>query len=338
MTTLRTRLCEQYGLEAPIVSAAMGFVALPELACAISNAGGLGFIGASPEPPPVLSARIAALRAGTKKPFGVGFIIATSGLGEFVTHDHITVCAASRVPVVSFHWAVPPSAWIRELHDAGTKVWVQAHSLELAREAVEVGADAIIAQGSEAGGHNRNREQRTLELLVHLRAALPAKIVLLAAGGIATGQRLAEAVLAGADGAWIGTRFVASLESHAHPGFKERLVKADLHATVVQTVFGPEWPEQPQRVLRVRALAESAQREPSVIGHTTLFPGVLDAPYDMPKHSAIVPTRATVGDLEEMDMPAGSDSAALVREVLPAAEIVRELVRDASAALVRPER
>ncbi len=338
MTTLKTRLCEQYGLEAPIVSAAMGFVALPELALAVSNAGGLGFIGASPEPPPALSARIAALRAGTKKPFGVGFIVATSGLGEFVTHDHIAICAASQVPVVSFHWAAPPAAWVRELHDAGTKVWVQAHSLELAREAVAVGADAIIAQGNEAGGHNRNREHRALELFARLRAALPAKTLVLAAGGIANGARLAEALLAGADGAWIGTRFVVANESHAHAGYKDRLVKAGPDATVVQTVFGPEWPEQPQRVLNVRALREPRPHEPAVIGHTALFPGVLDAPYDLPKHSAIVPTRATTGDLEEMDMPAGSDSAALVQRIEPAADIVRELVRDATAALAHAER
>lgn len=334
--SLATRLTEEYGLSHPIANAAMAFVGLPELAIAVSNAGGLGFIGASPEPPPVVQARIRALRAGTSKPFGVGFIIASSPLGEFVTQDHIDICASARVPVVSFHWDIPPTSWVDELHAAGTKVWVQAHSVEFALRAVAVGVDAIIAQGLQAGGHNRNRTLPTEALLLQIRRAIPKKTLVLAAGGIANGRRLARALLAGADGAWVGTRFVASRESHASQGYKDRLVMAGGGATRFQTRFGPEWPDQQQRVLEVRAVTEPVSNEPLVVGHTVLFPGVSNQPYDMPKYSAIIPTRDTTGDLEEMDMPAGSESTFLIDSVKSAPEIIAEMVQDANTALEQP--
>jgi NAD(P)H-dependent flavin oxidoreductase YrpB (nitropropane dioxygenase family) len=330
---IRTRLTEQYDITHPITNAAMGFVALPELAAAVSNAGGLGFIGASPEPPPVVAARIAAVQAATSNPFGVGFIIASSPLGEFVTADHIAICAAARVPVVSFHWGIPPVAWVNQLHAAGTKVWVQAHSVQYARQAVAAGADAIIAQGVQAGGHNRNDGLPTNILSGLIQHAIPRNKLVLAAGGVANGLNLAKALLLGADGAWVGTRFVASTECYANQGFKQRIVAGGIGATIVQNRFGPEWPDQPQRVLKVRATTEPLRTTPAQIGSTLLFPGVVNAPYPMPKYSAIVPTRDTTGDLEEMDMPAGSESTIIVRDIKPAAAIINEMSSVASVLL-----
>jgi len=136
-----------------------------------------------------------------------------------------------------------------------------------------------------------------------------------------------RAIRAGADGGWSGTVFVAATESYANTGYKQRLINAHGdNATILQTRFGPEWPGQPQRVLRVRATTERLSTTPTTIGSTLLFPGVLNVPYTMPKYSAIVPTRDTTGDLEEMDMPAGAKSVRAVRAVRPAAAIVNDFI------------
>ena len=328
--SLDTRLVREYGVRFPIVSAGMAFVGLTDLAAAVSNAGGIGVYGAAPEPPPVVDARVAELAARAAGPFGVDFIIASTPLGEFTTQDHIDVVAARRVPIVVFHFGVPPRGWVDQLHAAGSRVWVQAGSVDLAQGAADVGADAIIAQGASAGGHNRNLTIPTLALLSMIRAQVRGHHLILAAGGIADGESLVRALHTGADGAWMGTRFVASAEAYAHPDYKARLVRAKgRNATTFTTVFGPEFPGRPQRVLRNRAVTSPPSTEPPVIGTTTLFPGVVDAPYQMPKYSAIVPTRDTQGDLDEMDMPAGSESILAIDQVRPAGEIVADVIADA---------
>lgn len=327
MESLSTRLSREFGLRVPLASAGMGFVGLTDLAVAVSNAGALGVYGVGAEPPPVFAARIQAIRAQTSGPYGVGFLLATSGLGPFTTQDHIDIAAGARVPVVAFHWDVPSPAWVGQLHAAGSKVWVQTGDVEVALQAVAAGADGIIAQGRSAGGHNQNSMIPTWRLLQRMRHALPPEILLLAAGGVADGPSLVRAIRAGADGGWAGTVFVAAVESYAHPDYKARLVAAHApDATHLTTVFGPEWPDQLQRVLRNRATSEPPSEMPPIIGETTLFPGVQDVPYAMPKNSAIIPTRDTVGDLEEMDLPAGARSVQAVRAVRPAAEIVADFI------------
>ncbi|MEA2692435.1 MAG: nitronate monooxygenase [Acidobacteriota bacterium] len=328
--SLHTRLVRDYGIRYPIVSAGMAFVGLPELVVAVSNAGGLGVYGAAPEPPPVVDARLSAIASQTSHPFGVDFIIASGPMGDFTTQDHIDIAAAHRVPVVVFHFNLPPKTWVDQLQAAGSRVWVQAGAVDIAEQAAALGCDAIIAQGNSAGGHNHNQTIPTLTLLARVRERLPRRCLLLAAGGIADGQSLVRALRAGADGGWIGTRFAASTESYAHPGYKARLVNAKgKHATTFTTVFGPEFPNASQRVLANRAATEPPSTQPPIIGSTLLFPGVVNAPYDMPKDSAIVPTRDTTGDFEEMDMPAGSESVLETVRVEPAAEIIAEIVTEA---------
>lgn len=328
--SLHTRLVREYDIRYPIASAGMAFVGLPELVVAVSNAGGLGVYGAAPEPPPVVDARLAAIASQTSHPFGVDFILATGPLGDFTTQDHVDVAAAHRVPVVVFHFDLPRQSWVDQLQAAGSRVWVQAGSVDVAVQAVGLGCDAIVAQGSSAGGHNHNQTIPTLDLVQRIRPRLPRHCLLLAAGGIADGHSLVRALRAGADGGWIGTRFAASTESYAHPGYKARLVQAKgRHATKFTTVFGPEFPGATQRVLANRAATEPPTTQPPIIGSTLLFPGVVNAPYDMPKDSAIVPTRDTTGDLEEMDMPAGSESVLEIVRVQPAAEILDEIVTEA---------
>jgi enoyl-[acyl-carrier protein] reductase II len=345
-TQLQTRLSHELGLRVPLASAGMAFVSLAELTSAVSNAGALGVYGVGGEPPPVFAARLAAIQAQTTRPFGVDFILATSSMGPFTTQDHIDIAAAARVPIVVFHFGVPSAAWVAQLHAAGSKVWAQTGDVNVALQAVAAGADGIVAQGRSAGGHNRNATVPTLRVVERMRRALPPSIFVLASGGIADGDSLVRALRAGADGGWAGTAFVAATESYAHADYKARLVAAHTPtATQLTTVFGPEWPGQPQRVLRNRATTEQPRTTPVTIGQTTLFPGVLNVPYTMPKYSAIVPTRDTTGDLEEMDMPAGSRSVLAVRNIRPAAAIVddfidgarRALEHDARAELAEPD-
>jgi NAD(P)H-dependent flavin oxidoreductase YrpB (nitropropane dioxygenase family) len=328
--SLDTRLVREYGIRHPLVSAGMAFVGLPDLAVAVSNAGGIGVYGASPEPPPVVDARVAELASRVSGPFGVDFIIASTPMGDFTTQDHIDVVAGRGVPIVVFHFDVPPVAWVDQLHQAGSRVWVQVGAPDVARRAVSAGADLIVAQGRSAGGHNHNQTIPTRALVHMLRAQLPEEILILAAGGIADGFSLVAALEAGADGAWMGTRFVAATESYAHPGYKARIAAAKgRSATAFTTRFGPEFPGQPQRVLANRAVTAPISTEPPVVGKTRLFPGVLDVPVEMPKYSALVPTRDTSGDLEEMDMPAGSESVLQIAHVRPAAQIIADIIAEA---------
>jgi NAD(P)H-dependent flavin oxidoreductase YrpB (nitropropane dioxygenase family) len=337
-TSLHTRLSTEFGLRVPLASAGMAFVSLSELTPAVSNAGAIGVYGVGGEPPPVFATRLQTIQQRVRGVYGVDFILAESANGPFTVQEHINIARDARVPIVVFHFDVPSRAWVNQLHEVGTTVWVQTGDVNVARQAVAVGADGIVAQGRSAGGHNKNATIPTFRLVEQLRRALPRETFILAAGGISNGESLVRAIRAGADGGWAGTVFVAATESYAHPGYKNRLIAAHgPHATQFTTVFGPEFPGQPQRVLRNRGTAFPTARLPSRIGNTLLFPDVLDVPYEMPKHSAIVPTRDTEGDLDEMDMPAGSESINDVRRVRPAAQIVDDFIEDGRRACERDD-
>ncbi len=332
---LRTRLTEEYGIEAPIVLAPMGFVAMPPLVAAVSNAGGLGLLGASSGPPPVLAEMIRAVRSMTSAPFGAGFLVVETAFGSGTTDEHIAIAVAERLPVVMFHWNLPSRAWMDQLHRGGTRVWIQAGSVERAREAVALGADAVVCQAAEAGGHNRSTTPLVSLLPAMVHAIRPVPVV--AAGGIGDGRALAAALLLGADAASLGTRFVASSEANAHAEYQRRIVAAEAGDTVFTLIFGPEWPDGRVRTLRNRVVDEwrgrddrtPPQPEPPVcIGTTRLG----DVEYRMPKLSAVLPTPETSGDFEEMCLLAG-ESAAVVSAVAPAGEIVRQLVAEAESLL-----
>jgi nitronate monooxygenase len=335
---MQTRLTREYGLRHPFVGAGMGFVAHERLAAAVTNAGGLGFIGASPDPPASLPVMVERLRRLTSGPFGVDLICAELPQGPAATDEHVERCLELGVGLVAFHHDVPPRRWVDRLTAAGASVWMQVSSFELASAAVELEVDGLVVQGAEAGGHTRSTTP-LLTLLGGMRERYPG-LLLLAAGGIANGVRAAAALRAGADGVWVGSRLVASEEAHAHPEYKRRLVESG-GETVVTTAYGPEWPNQPYRVLPSRTVRTWAGREhqipdppppPAVIGRTRLFPHSVNAPYDMPKFSAVVPTPETSGDWEEMAFPA-CGGAALIGDVKPAGQIVEEMMSEAGALL-----
>jgi enoyl-[acyl-carrier protein] reductase II len=222
------------------------------------------------------------------------------------------------------------------LHAAGVRVFEQVGSTVDARRAAGDGVDVIVAQGQEAGGHNYG----TLPTfaLVPLVADAVAPTPVLAAGGVADGRGLAAALMLGADGVWVGTRFVATTESQAHDGYKARLVAASGTATALTGIFGPENPAfNPTRVLRNRVVTEWHDRlaeigpEQPLIGHTELG----GTRVEVRRFSNLVPMRgATTGDLEEMALLAGQ-GVGLVDTVEPAAAVVESMTAQARALLGR---
>jgi NAD(P)H-dependent flavin oxidoreductase YrpB (nitropropane dioxygenase family) len=328
-----SRFTERYGIELPLVSAGMGEVAGPALAAAVSEAGGLGFLAGSPGPPAALAAAIAETRRRTARPFGVNLLVDDS-VTDLGTEGHIDVCREARVPVVSFHWHRPPDAWVERLHAAGARAWMQVGSLRAAREAAAHGFDALLVQGAEAGGHNRSRAGLVALVPAVVDACAPLPVV--AAGGIADGRGVAAALALGADAVSVGTRFVASREAHAHPEWQRRIVAASVDDVARTCIFGPEWPDQPMKVIRNRVVAEWEGRgertpwgePPREIGRRLVGP----EPYAMPRFSALLPTPDTTGDFDEMCLAAG-ESAGLVGEVEPAGAIVRRLMEEARAVI-----
>src|ERR1700754_873678 len=251
VAALSTRLTHEYGHRHPFVGAGMGFIAHEQLAAAVTNAGALGVLGASPDPPGSLPVMVERLRTLTSGPFGVDLICADTGFGPASTDLHVDACVQLDVPLVVFHHDPPPGRWVSTLRAAGIRVWMQASSPELAAAAIELGVDGIVAQGSEAGGHARGH--------IPLHALLPAirynwpAMLLLAAGGISDGTAAAAALRAGADGVWVGTALVAAEEANAHLEYKRRLIDAP-GRTLRTNAFGPEWPDQPYRLLATRAV------------------------------------------------------------------------------------
>jgi NAD(P)H-dependent flavin oxidoreductase YrpB (nitropropane dioxygenase family) len=330
--TLQTRLTREYDIRYPLVGAGMGFIAHEQLAAAVTNAGGLGVLGASPDPAESLAVMVERLRALTSGPFGVDLICADTGLGPASTDAHIDQCVRLNVPLVVFHHDPPPARWVGALRAAGIRVWMQASSPEIAATAIGFGVNGIVAQGSEAGGHARGRIPLHA-LLRTIRHSWP-DMLLLAAGGVSDGAAVAAALRAGADGVWVGTALVAAAEANAHPEYQRRLVDSP-GKTLRTKAFGPEWPDEPYRLIATPAVHSAgasgqgaAQQQGGTIGHTRLFPHSANISYDLPVRSALPPTPETSGDWESMVYPAGQGVSA-VRRIAPAADIIGLMMNQA---------
>jgi nitronate monooxygenase len=331
-----TRLTHQYGLRYPFVGAGMGFVAHERLAAAVTNSGGLGVLGASPDPPESLPVMVERLRRLTSGPFGVDLVCAQTGFGPACTRAHIDACIRLALPLVTFHHDLPRADWISALKAAGVRVWMQVSSPELAAGAIGLGVDGLVAQGSEAGGHARGMI-RLQPLLQEIRHNWPDRL-LLGAGGICDGASAAAVLRAGADGVWVGTRLVAAHEANAHPEYQRRLVESD-GATLRTNVFGPEWPDQPYRLLATPAVRSAdagrgtdTSPRGGAIGRTRLFPHSANQAYDLPPNSTVPPTPETTGDWEAMVYPAGEGVGA-VRSVASASDIITSMMDDAQRIL-----
>lgn len=321
---LQTRFTREYGLELPVIAAGMAFVARAPLVAAVSAGGGFGTLGASGMPVDLLRAEIEAIRAHTDRPFGVNFI------PRFVDASHMSACAAARVPAVTFFWDEPDPAWVQTLQEAGTRVWVQVGSPERAREAVTSGADAIIAQGSDAGGHNLG-EAGTMSLVPAVIDAV-APVPVFAAGGIADGRGLVAALALGADAAVFGTRFLAAEEADANRDYQRRIVDSQVGDTARHWVFGFDFPDAPVRGLRNAIVREWDQHDAAppyrdldpdtqpIVGTASVFGQEMP----MPRFTGLPPTRAATGDLEQMSLLAG-ESSGLIHDITSAGDILKRI-------------
>src|ERR1700757_2995710 len=245
---MKTNLCHVLGIEHPIIAAPMGpDLTGPELVAAVSNGGGLGILQAQLCPPPLFRQEIRRVRALTDRPFGVNLIL------HFPVEDHVAVCLEERVPVLSFFWG-DPTPYLGRAHAAGVKVFHQVGSVAEAERGAAAGIDVIVAQGVEAGGHVAG-EVSTLALIPRVVDAVAPRPVA-AAGGIADARGVVAVLALGAQAAVLGTRFLASAESRAHPRYKRKVLEAGEGDTVRTTLFGHGWPNAPHRTLRTAFVRE----------------------------------------------------------------------------------
>lgn len=307
----------------------MGGATCPALAAAVSNAGGLGTLALWTADLPTLRRQVRETRALTDKPFAVNLVL------EFPQEERLEACLQEGVPVVSFFWR-EPSALVDRAKSGGAIVLHTVGTAAAARQAVDRGVDIVIAQGWEAGGHVRG-QVATMPLIPAVVDAI-GPVPVMAAGGIADGRGLAAALALGASGAWIGTRFLVSQEAAIHPCYRERILRASEDDTVyLEELFDIGWPKAPHRVLRNGTVdAWEAAGRPAA-GHR---PGEGQIVATSKSHGAILryrsytPTADAEGDIDALPLWAGQ-SAALVREVRPAAEIVRQIASEADAILLR---
>jgi enoyl-[acyl-carrier protein] reductase II len=366
---LRTRLTDRYGIAYPIVQAGMAFYATPALAAAVTNAGGLGVLGPVPEAPEGTRRQIQETRRLTSGPFGVDFVYfpffnktawappsehddehRTRNLTWSITDAHVDVLIEEKVDFVVWYWTAPERRWAKRLQEAGIRQWAQVGSVEGAREAIGYGAEVIIAQGKQGGGHVRGFQDgnplHRSELVPLVKSAVPDNVLVLGSGGIADGRTLVNVLAEGADGGWVGTRFAVSAESYAHEEYMRRViaVRDGWKETAPAAIFGPEFPQAYTRSIVNRVLAEWKGQEdkiptpappPAVVGTARLQPWSVPGgiPYAMPKFSVIIPTRDSTGDFDEMCLLAGAESSPLIKSVKPAAEIVAQMAAEAAALL-----
>ena len=328
---LKTKLCATLGIDYPIFSVGMGLnISGPELSAAVSNAGGCGVLGSGDLTAPAMRAQIKALRELTDKPFGVNIIMPMMQEGQ------VEVALEQKVPFIVFFWG-DPSPYIADCRKAGVKVFIQVGTVEEAVAAAKMGVDAIIAQGIEAGGHVKSKT--SLSTIVPAVVELVAPIPVLAAGGIATGRGVVAALSLGAQGVSLGTRFLATTEARVTAEYKQRIVDARAEDTVYTSLFNLGWDNAAHRVLRNRDYNEweaagspSPGRRPGEGSNIAQFESAQGEVIDVPKYSVMPPVTGYRGDHEHAALYAG-ESVRLIHDIKPAAEVVRDLVREAEAVL-----
>jgi nitronate monooxygenase len=235
------RLLSQFGLQYPIFQAATGSNSSPDLAIAVSSAGAMGGMALWPFSPDEASARVAKVRSATGKLFFVNYALA---------HEPKSLPAAleAGAPIVQFSWGMPARHLVAAVRAASAKLGIQVTSADSARAALDLGADYLVCQGTEAGGHVQanSRLLETLPQVLEEAKGMP----VIAAGGIGNGAGIRAVLSAGASGAMLGTRFVATQENSAHEEYKNALLRAQKGDTVLTVCFEGGWPNATHRVLR----------------------------------------------------------------------------------------
>lgn len=306
------KICELFEIKYPIVQAGMIWASGWRLAAAVSNAGGLGLIGAGSMYPDVLREHIQKCKKATVKPFGVNVPLFYPQLEEIMS-----IIIEEKVPIVSTS-AGSPKLWTAILKENNIKVVQVVSSVKFALKSQEAGVDAIVAEGFEAGGHNGREETTTLTLIPMVKAAI--SLPLIAAGGIATGGAMLAATALGADGVQVGSRFVASDEASSHPNFKNEVIKAVEGSTVLtlKEITPVRMLKNPffQKIAALYENGADAEELKSTLGRGRAKKGMFE------------------GDLEEGELEIGQ-IAGLINEVLPAAQIVQNLIEEYNHTLKR---
>ena len=324
---LQTPLCRDLGIEFPILSVGMSWLAGPELVAAVSNAGACGVVGMAGMSGAQVHARISETRALTNKPFGVNVILARLQEGQ------IEACLDEAPPLIVFFWG-DPAPYIRDAHRQGSKVFVQVGSVAEAKAAAEAGVNGVIAQGMEAGGHVRSTTALSALLPAVVDAVTPLPVI--ASGGIANGRGLVAALSLGAEAVSLGTRFLCSEEAFAAPEYKQRILRSTAEDTVYTSLFDIGW-DAPHRVLRNLTVDEWERAgRPARGGRPGEGAAIGTAPRgnataELLKYAAnSYPTPGFTGDIENAVLYAG-ESCTLIHDVKPGAQIVRDLVEEAGA-------
>jgi enoyl-[acyl-carrier protein] reductase II len=313
MTPYKNRVTQLFNIDYPIIQAGMIWAAGWRLVSAVSNAGGLGIIGAGSMYPDVLREHIQKCKAATAKPFAVNLPLLYPDIDK-----HIQIIIQEKVKIV-FTSAGNPKTWTGILKEKGIKAVHVISSSKFAKKAEDAGCDAIVAEGFEAGGHNGREETTTMVLVPAACAAV--KIPVIAAGGIATGRQMLAAMVMGAEGVQMGSRFVASEEASSHINFKKAVIESsegDTQLSLKQLT--------PVRLMKNKFFKEVHEAElkgateeelKNILGRSRAKKGMFE------------------GDLDEGELEIGQVSA-LLDKIRPAAEIVRDIWKEFTDGLLNP--
>lgn len=311
---MQNRITNLFGIKYPIIQAGMIWCSGWELASAVSNAGGLGIIGAGSMYPDILRGQIQKCKQATDKPFAVNLPLLYPDIDK-----HIATILEEKVPIV-FTSAGNPAVWTETLKNAGIKVVHVVSNEKFALKAEGCGVDAIVAEGFEAGGHNGREETTTLVLIPQILKTV--KIPVIAAGGIGTGKTMLAAMALGAEAVQIGSRFVATNESSAHQNFKQAIIDAKdgstqlslKKLTPVRLIKNKFW----EQIAAAEMGGASSEVLSQMLGRARAKKGMFE------------------GDLEEGELEIGQISG-YINEIKPAAEIIDEIVNDYNEVLAKLE-
>ena len=311
--SFENRVTKLFGIKYPIIQAGMIWNSGWKLASAVSNAGGLGLIGAGSMYPDVLLDHIRKCKVATSKPYGVNLPMLYPEIDK-----HIDTIIQEKVPIV-FTSAGNPKTWTAKLKEHGIIVVHVVSSAKFARKCEDAGVDAVVAEGFEAGGHNGREETTTLCLVPSAREAV--NIPLIAAGGVATGRAMYSVMALGAEGVQVGSRFVCTPESSAHHAFKERVVNSQegdtklalKKLTPVRLIKNDFF----QKVASAESAGATPEELQNLLGRARAKKGMFE------------------GDLAEGELEIGQISS-LIKTIKPAAEVVEELWAEFSAVARNP--
>ncbi|MBT6235916.1 MAG: nitronate monooxygenase [Bacteroidetes bacterium] len=302
---MQNRITSLFGIQYPLIQAGMIWCSGWELASAVCNAGGLGILGAGSMYPDELLDQITKCKAATNKPFAVNLPLLYPDIDQ-----HIQIIIKEKVPIV-FTSAGNPAKWTDTLKNEGITVVHVVSNEKFARKAEASGVDAIVAEGFEAGGHNGREETTTIVLIPQITQAV--KIPVIAAGGIGTGKTMLAAIALGAEAVQIGSRFVATQESSAHPNFKKAVIDAKdgstqlslKKLTPVRLIKNPFWEE----IAEAENEGATPEKLAEILGRARAKKGMFE------------------GDMTEGELEIGQISG-YINEIKPAAEIVKEIVKE----------